>query len=217
MHVSRGRAATIVADRERTDDIVNHARERREQALRVWRPHRQVAFGRRDGTADGYEFARAAAEERSFPATTRDVGGRAVAFAGSTVAAVHAIPVDGPRGGIESRYAEATAALLDAFESLGVNAREGEPERSFCPGSHSVQAEGKIAGLAQRLTGDVATVASVVVVSERDTLASVYEAVYEPLGVPFDPSSLGSVERAGGPADPGTVADALAAAIRRRA
>lgn len=209
MYVRRGRAETIDADRERTAAVVAHAEREREDTLRVWRPHRQVAFGRRDANADGYELAREAAEERGFPATTRDVGGRAVAFTGSTLAFVHAIPVESARGGIETRYEDATDTLLAALASLGVAASNGEPPDSFCPGSHSLRADGKLAGLAQRITDDVAVVAGVVVVADREQLTSVLGPVYERLGVPFDPASVGSVAGAGGPADPDTVADAV--------
>lgn len=213
MHVRRGRAPTIEADREETAAVVARAERDREPALRVWRPHRQVAFGRRDTSVDGYELAREAAEERGFPATTRDVGGRAVAFTGSTVAFARAVPVDGPRGGIRQRYDDALATLQRALASVDVAAERGEPPDSFCPGSHSLQAGGKLAGLAQRVTDDAAVVAGVLVVDERDQFTSVIGAVYDRLGVPFDPNSVGSVADAGGRADPERVADAVAASF----
>ena len=48
MRVYRGRADTIEADRTVSDRIVDWVADEREPAVRVWRPHRQVAFGRRD-------------------------------------------------------------------------------------------------------------------------------------------------------------------------
>jgi len=212
MRVSRGRADTIAADHERTDAIVTRAVERGEPALRVWTPHRQVAFGRRDARADGYDDATAAAQRRDYPAIERDVGGRAVAFSGSTLSVVHAEP-DADRTAIQSRYDDASARVKRALAGVGVDATDGEPPNSFCPGTHSLQADGKLVGLAQRVRSDVAITAGVVIVSDHDAVARVLDPVYDALGVPFDPDSVGSVARAGGPADPERVGDALVTAF----
>jgi octanoyl-[GcvH]:protein N-octanoyltransferase len=212
MRVSRGRADSIAADHERTDELVSRAVERGEPALRVWTRHQQVAFGRRDARTDGYDDATAAAEQRGYPAVERDVGGRAVAFTGSTLSVVHAIP-DADRTAIQSRYEEATERIMQALASVGVDAAVGEPPESFCPGTHSLQAGGKVAGLAQRVRSDVAITAGVVIVTDHDAIADVLDPVYDALGVPFDPDSVGSVARAGGPDDPGRVGDAIVAAF----
>lgn len=212
MRVFRGRADTIAADHERTDALVARAVERGEPALRVWTPHRQVAFGRRDVRADGYDEATAAAERRGYPAVERDVGGRAVAFSGSTLSVVHADP-DADRTAIQSRYEAATERVSRALASVGVDATDGEPSNSFCPGTHSLQADGKLVGLAQRVRSDVAITAGVVLVADHDAVARVLAPVYDALGVPFDPDSVGSVARAGGPADPDSVAEALITAF----
>ncbi|WP_340101035.1 lipoyl protein ligase domain-containing protein [Salinibaculum salinum] len=208
MRVLRGRAETIAADRERTDEMVESAVETGDPALRVWTPHRQVAFGRRDARMDGYDAATAAAERRDFPAVEREVGGRAVAYTGSTLAFVHADPA-ADRTAIQARYVEATDRLVRALDSVGVDAAEGEPPDSFCPGTHSLQATGKIAGLAQRVRRDVAVTAGVVIISDHQPIADVLEPVYDALGVPFDPGSVGSVARAGGPTDAKRVGDAV--------
>ncbi|MFB6189634.1 MAG: lipoate--protein ligase family protein [Halapricum sp.] len=212
MDVRRGRAETIEADQAVTDAVVDHARTTRESTARVWCPPRQVAFGRRDARSEGYERARTAAEQRDFPAVERDVGGRAVAFSGQTVAFVHARPVEDGRATIQQRYDDATELLRSVLADLGVDARPGEPEGSFCPGTHSLQAGGKLAGLAQRVKTDVATVAGVVV-TDREGVIGVLDAVYDCLGVPFDLESVGSVQAAGGPPDSEVVADAIAEAL----
>ncbi|WP_226022103.1 lipoyl protein ligase domain-containing protein [Halomicrobium salinisoli] len=208
MRVLRGRAADPERDFERTRELAARVAEAGESALRAWRPHRQVAFGRRDARSDGYDRAREAARERGYVPLEREVGGRAVAYTGTTVAFALARPAD-DRSGIRDRYAEATDRLRAALASLGVDAREGEPADSFCPGTHSLQADGKIAGLAQRVRQDVALVAGVVVVADRDEVAAVLDPVYDALGVPFDPASVGSVAAAGGPSDPDATVDAL--------
>ncbi|AZH24329.1 lipoyl protein ligase domain-containing protein [Haloplanus aerogenes] len=209
MRVLRGRAATISADRKRTGAMLDRTAETGEPAVRVWTPHRQVAFGRRDAAEPGYDRARAAARERGFEPVERRVGGRAVAYTGSTVAFAHAVPVESPRTGLDDRYAAAAARLRRALASLGVDAEPGEPTDSFCPGSHSLQCAGKLVGIAQRVRTDAALVAGCVVVADRDAFASVLAAVYDALGQPFDPASVGSVAAAGGPSDPARVVEAV--------
>ncbi len=208
MRVLRDRAETIAADNERTAALVKQATKSGEPALRVWTPHQHVAFGRRDARTEGYDRARRYAERHGYPAIEREVGGRAVAFTGSTIAVVHAMP-DADRTAIQSRYERASDRLRDALTSLGVDAREGEPDRSFCPGTHSLQAGGKLAGLAQRVHQSVALTSAVVLVRDHDAVAEVLGPVYDELGVPFDPDTVGSVARAGGPTDPERVCDAL--------
>jgi lipoate-protein ligase A len=209
MRVLRGRAATIAADRERTRDMLDRTGETGAPAVRVWTPHRQVAFGRREAADSGYDRAVEAAREGGFEPVERSVGGRAVAYTGSTVAFAHAVPVADPRVGLDDRYDAAVGSLRRALASLGVDAVPGEPPDAFCPGSHSLQRSGKIVGVAQRVRTDAALVAGCVVVDDRAAFADVIDAVYAALGQPFDPASVGSVAAAGGPSDPDSVIDAV--------
>jgi lipoate-protein ligase A len=213
VRVVRGRAASPDADRDVTAAMLDRAGETGVPAFRAWTPHRQVAFGRRDVRADGYDGARRAAEERGFPAVERSVGGRAVAYTGTTVAFARAVPTDASRSGLDARYEDATTRVVRALRSLGVPARRGEPPESFCPGDHSVQAHGKLCGLAQRVRREAALVSGVVVVADHQEQAAVLDPVYEALSVPFDPASVGSVARAGGPADADRVVAALESAF----
>jgi lipoate-protein ligase A len=205
MRVLRGRETDIGTDRARTREMVERVAETGERAVRVWTPHRQVAFGRRDTREEDYERAREASEEYGFPAIERRVGGRAVAYSGSTVAFARAEPVSDIRTGLSDRYEAATTDLRVALDSLGVPVEPGEPPDSFCPGSHSLQAAGeageaggKIAGIAQRIGGGAALVAGVIIADSTPEIAAVLEEVYDALGVAFDPASVGSIERAGG-------------------
>lgn len=213
MRVVRGRAATVEADREATAALDEDVAASAEPAVRAWTPHRQVAFGRRDATADGYRRARDAAETRGFPPVERSVGGRAVAYTGTTVAFARIEPVDDPRRGLAGRYESAVAALRGALAGLGVDAERGEPPAAFCPGAHSLSDGGKIAGIAQRVGRRSALTAGVVVVRDRTEIARVLAPVYDALGVPFDPDGVGSVAAAGGPDDPATVARAVEDAL----
>ncbi|MFC3478037.1 lipoate--protein ligase family protein [Halobacterium litoreum] len=211
MRVLRGRADTREADHEATRDLLDFARETGESAVRVWAPGRVVAFGRRDANEDGYEDAREAAREHGFPAVERQVGGRAVAYTDTTLAFARIEPIGDVRSGLSARYDAMVADVLDALETVGVDAREGEPADSFCPGDHSVQADGKLAGVAQRVTKGAALTSGVLVVDDREEIASVLADVYPALGVDFDPDSVGSVADSGG--DPERVREAVEDAL----
>jgi lipoate-protein ligase A len=211
MRVLRGRAADRDADRARTAAMLDRTAETGVPALRVWTPGRQVAFGRRDTREEGYERAREAAASHGFPTVERSVGGRVVAYTDSTLAFAHAVPVGDERAGLDARYEGATNAVLRALRDLGVTAWRGEPEASFCPGAHSVQRDGKLVGVAQRVRQGAALVSGIVVVDDADEIAAVLAPVYDALDLPFDPDSVGSVARAGGPSDPDEVARALEA------
>lgn len=209
MRVLRGRAETVAADRERTGAMLARAAETGNPAVRVWTPPRHVAFGRREAASPGYDRAVAVARDRGFPTVERRVGGRAVAHTGSTVAFAHAVPVDDPRSGLTARYEATTARLRRALAALSVDATAGEPADSFCPGSHSLQCGGKVAGVAQRVRSDAALVAGCVVVADREAFVGVLDPIYAALGQPFDPESVGSVAAAGGPAETDAVVTAI--------
>ncbi len=220
--VFRGRAETIDADREVSERLLDVAAAG-DPAVRVWTPHRQVAFGRRDACLEGYDRARDVARERGFPPVERSVGGRAVAYDGATTLAfARAEPVADFRRGTDERYERLTSDVERALEGLGVALERGEPEDSFCPGTHSLQAggvaAGKLVGIAQRVRSDAAVASGILIVDDGE-LVDVLEAVYGALAVPFDPDSVGSVAAAGGPSDPDRVREALEDALvggRRR-
>lgn len=201
MRVLRGRGSTPTADRSLTADLLALTAETGLRGVRVWYPPRQVAFGRRDRSASGYEAARQAAAERGYPPVQRRVGGHAVAFTGDTMAFALAAPTGSARTGIEDRYETVLGDLQEALEAAGVQASRGEPPDSFCPGSHSLQASGKIAGLAQRVRMDVAVVGGIIVARDADAVACVLEPVYTALDLALDPASVGSVADAGGDAE----------------
>lgn len=211
MRVRRGRRETVDADRAATRDLVERTATDGEPGLRVWYPPRQVSFGRRDRAAEGYDSARTAARERGFPPAERETGGRPVAFTGDVLAVVRAEPVDASEPRIESRYETALGSIRSALAATGVEATRGEPPNSFCPGSHSLQADGKVVGLAQRVQRDVAVVAGALVVRDPGAVAAVIEPVSDALGIEFDPATVGSVATAGG--TPEQVRDEVEAAL----
>lgn len=224
MRVLRGADDDPDADRERTAGLLAAAGDGT-PGIRVWTPPRQVAFGRRDARADGFARAKRIAADRGFRPIERDVGGRAVAYAGDTLAFAHAIPLNGgdpagsdpagggSRGSIAERYDRAVETVIGSLRGLGADVAAGEPPASFCSGDHSVRVAGggKVSGIAQRVRAEAALVAGCVVVSpaEARAVAGVSEAVYDALGVRFDPETVGSVATAGGPDNPNRIARAL--------
>lgn len=228
MRLVRGRGADPEADREATRALLDSVADGGESVVRAWTPHRQLAFGRRDARAEGYQRAREAAREHGFPPRERSVGGHAVAYTGSTVAFAIIEPIPDLRTGLTDRYEAAVGTVVDALRAVGVDASAGEPAESFCPGDHSVRVGagddagvateaspagdpgvGKVAGIAQRVKADAAIVAGCVVVDGADEIATVLEPVYGALEVPLDPTSVGSVAGAGVPTDPDQVARAI--------
>jgi octanoyl-[GcvH]:protein N-octanoyltransferase len=214
MLVVRGRPDDIDADRAVADALPDLLAERGEAVFRAWTPHRQVAFGRRDTAADGYDRAREAARERGYTPIERQVGGRAVAYTGTVLAFSHVVPNE-EGDDIQSRYERTTARLKRALERLGATVDCGEPEAAFCPGDHSLQGDGKLAGIAQRVRRETAIVGGCLVVREADerALGNVLDPIYGALDVPFAPESVGSVEGAGGPGETDAVIEALEAAF----
>ena len=90
MCLVRGSIGEVARDRAVTDALAGLASETGESVIRTWTPPRQVAFGRRDTTADGYTHARQIAVKRGYDPVERAVGGSAVAYTGCTVAFAHA-------------------------------------------------------------------------------------------------------------------------------
>ena len=221
VRVYRGRADEPAADRAVTGDLLTMTAETATPAVRVWQPHRQVAFGRRDSHAAGYDAATAAAAERGYDPYERRVGGRAVAYTGRTLAVAAAVPIADVRRGTCERYDEVSRTLVAVLSDLGADVTRGEPADAYCAGSHSVSSvdggapTGKIAGIAQRVQSGAALVAANLTVAEADVAAirSVLAPVYRALDIPFDPSTVGSVATAGGPDDPAAVRQAVEAAL----
>ena len=198
MQVAKGAESTPTADRAVTQQLVEAVADAGEPGVRVWYPPEHVTFGRRDRRAAGYDQARQAAAARGYLPLERDTGGRAVVLTGETLAIVRAEPADPREPAIDARYDRLLGDLESALRDLGVDADRGEPANAFCPGSHSLSAGGKVAGVAQRVTDGVATVAAVVVVRNAEAVRSVLDPVYAALDVPFDRDSVDSLAAAGG-------------------
>lgn len=213
MYVFRGRVDDPEDDRDATADMLAWTARNEEPTLRVWTPERQLAFGRRDVRADTYEEAARIAREAGFEPYERSVGGRAVAYTGTTVAFARAVPADDIRTGMNERYEDAATMVQRALWKLDVAAQRGEPADTFCPGDYSLSYNGKIAGIAQRVRKGAALVSGVILVDGHEEIAQLLDEVYPVLDVPFDPETVGSLELAGGVTDRDTVLETIESAL----
>jgi octanoyl-[GcvH]:protein N-octanoyltransferase len=183
------------------DTAVSHATLRRvaeglePETLRLHRPGAIVAFGPRDRVAPGFARAVAEASELGFASVERLAGGRAAVFHEGTVAFSWAIPDTSAREMIRERFEELAEIMVEAFRSLGIDARVGEVPGEYCPGEHSVNARGrtKLMGVGQRIVKDAAHVGGVIVVTGGERVREVLVPVYEALDLEWDPETVGSL------------------------
>jgi len=213
MRVLRGRDPRPAVDREHTAALLADASDGT-PGVRVWTPPRQVAFGRRDAREPGFGRAKRLAAERGFEPIERDVG------ASRRVPGRHARVRTRSRSstaGVSSRFRTDTSARSRRLsERCGASARRCRPASRR---SRSVRAITQSASRGWRQScgdrparsGDAALVAGCLVVTRADAsaVADATAAVYDALGVPFDPETVGSVAEANGPEDPKPVARAL--------
>lgn len=166
-----------------------------DSALRVFRPSRMVAFGRRDTNRPGFAAAAKACRDAGFVPVVRASGGRAVACTTATLVVDHVQRDPGSLGGMDARFEDYGAMLADVLADFGIDARVGEVPGEYCPGAHSVNARGtvKLIGTAQRMVRDAWLFSSVVIVDDAPLLQPLLRKVYDALELPFDTSSVGSV------------------------
>jgi octanoyl-[GcvH]:protein N-octanoyltransferase len=180
--------------------------------LRIARPGRIVAFGKRDVVSGGYAEAVAAARGEGFAAIERLAGGRAAVFHEDTISFAHAVADAEPRARVTERFDATAALIVRAFGRLGIDAGVGEVAGEYCPGEHSVNARGerKLMGVGQRIVKGGVHVGGVVVVAGAGLVNQPLVPVYAALGLDWRPAATGSL------ADyaPGVSWDDAAAAIQ---
>lgn len=182
--------------------------------VRLARPGKAVAFGRRDVVSPGYPAAARAAAASGHPGIERISGGRATAYTAETLVLGFTIPAREPARGTTDRFEWAGQVVADALAGLGADARVGEIEGEYCPGRYSVNLGGeiKVAGLGQRMVPGAAHLGVVLTVSDPEDLRTALVPVYRELGLAWRPETGGSVsERV-----PGVTMEEVEAAILRR-
>lgn len=165
------------------------------ETLRIFVPHRMVAFGRRDVVHPRYPEAAAAARRAGFAPIERLAGGIAAVFHEATLAFAWAVPEPRPRETIRARFSVLAEIVVEALAALGVDARIGQVPGEYCPGDFSVNAGGrrKIMGVGQRLVAGAAHVGGVVVVDDIELTNRALDAVYGALGYSWDPAATGAI------------------------
>jgi octanoyl-[GcvH]:protein N-octanoyltransferase len=165
------------------------------ESLRLARSGPMVAFAKRDAVAAGYGAALRAARAAGFEPVLRMAGGRAAVFHEGTLVTAHAVPDADPQPGIHARFRAEAARVARALRRLGVDARVGEVPGEYCPGRYSVNAGGgrKLAGFGQRLVKGGSHTGAVVVCTGADRVREVLLAVYQALGLDWDPATVGAV------------------------
>jgi len=168
----------------------------RPATIRLSRPGRVVAFGRRDTVSPGYEAAVSAARRGGFEAMERLAGGRAAAYSEGTISLTMTTPEEHPARRTNQRFELVADLVASALIDLGIDARIGEVPGEYCPGAFSVNAGGrvKLAGIAQRMIKGAAHVGVVLVVSGSGLIRETLEPVYGALELDWDPLSTGAVE-----------------------
>lgn len=170
----------------------------RPATVRLSRPGRVVAFGRRDAVSPGYKAAVQAAAGQGFPGMERISGGRAAAFTEGALSLTLTLPDPQPAERTNQRFAEWTGLLRDAFVDLGADARIGAVPGEYCPGEYSINAGGriKLAGVGQRMIRGAAHIGFVILVSGSQLVADTLAPVYAALGLEYRPETVGSLEDA---------------------
>jgi lipoate-protein ligase A len=186
--------------------------------LRLYVPGAVVAFGRSDRVHPGYPQAVRAALANGFGAVERLAGGKAAVFHEHTISFALATPQADAKTGIEDRFSEMAGIMVEAFDSLGIDARIGEVPGEYCPGRWSVNVGGKVKvmGVGQRLVRGAAHVGGVVVVDDGERIRDVLIPVYRALEIDWDPRTTGALaDRAPG-LDNAKVIRAIVTAVSRR-
>lgn len=167
--------------------------------LRLYRPAPVVAFGRRDEFKPGFEAAAQACREHGFEPLVRKVGGHAAGYHESCLVVDHFQPAQDAVSGNNDRFAFFGEIFVETLEALGVQAGVGELPGEYCPGEFSVfgvtksGARVKLVGTAQRVVSGAWWFSSGIVVDDTEPLRAVTRDVYEALGLPLDPATVGSV------------------------
>ena len=168
----------------------------RPATLRLSRPGRVVAFGRRDCTSPGYGEAVRAARGHGFEAMERIAGGRAAAYTEGTLSMTFTIPDETPARRTTTRFEFAAGIARDALAELGIDARIGEVEGEYCPGAFSVNSGGrsKLVGIGQRMIRGAAHVGFVFAVRDAGLIRDVLNPVYRALELDWNPETVGALE-----------------------
>lgn len=191
---------SVVEDYESTLSRLRRiAAGQEEPLLRISRPNRIVGFGRRDELNPGFDEALSACEKHGFTPWVRKVGGRAAAYHEDCMIVDHLAHDADATSGNKRRYREFGDLYVRALEGLGVRAGIGELMREYCAGEFSVhgvlagEERVKLIGTAQRVVAGGWWFSAGIVIGRPEPLRSVLDEIYQALGIPMDPQTVGAV------------------------
>jgi lipoate-protein ligase A len=169
---------------------------KRRPTVRLSRPGRVVAFGRRDCNSPGYEAAVSASRAGEFEAMERLAGGRAAAYSEGTLSMTITLPDPTPAKRTTKRFEYAAGIARDALTQIGIDARVGEVEGEYCPGAFSINTGGrtKLVGIGQRMIRGAAHIGFVMTVRDAETIRRVLEPVYTALELEWRPETVGAID-----------------------
>ena len=185
--------------------------------VRLARPGRAIAFGRRDVVSPGYLTAARIAAGAGNPGIERISGGRATAYTTETIVLGFTIPAREPARGTTDRFEWVGRLVTDAVAHLGADARLGEIEGEYCPGRYSVNLGGrvKVAGLGQRMIPGAAHVGVVLTAGGQEDLRAALVPIYRELGIAWRPETAGAVAEEVPGVSPEDLEEALLKRLRR--
>jgi lipoate-protein ligase A len=164
--------------------------------LRLYQPAPTAAFSPRDTTLQHYAAAASAVQALGFQPVERRAGGQLAIYDEASLVIDLVAPHSEPRDAVMERFRQFSGVIAKVLTHLGIDARVGEIPGEFCPGTYSVNAEGriKLVGLAQRIVRRGYHLGAVISVAPSDKARAAVAQAYGILGLPFDPATFGAAQ-----------------------